>query len=91
MTDHTITDPALLRDEIELIRREGVAFGIDTLGVWICSVAAPIFDASDSIVASIAVVSPADRFDPVQMREQAGAVLQETVLMSHEFGWILQT
>ena len=46
ITAQTVTDPALVREEIELIRREGVAFGIETLVVGICTVAAPIFDAS---------------------------------------------
>jgi DNA-binding IclR family transcriptional regulator len=87
ITDQTITDRAVVRGEIELIRREGVAFGIETLVLGICTVAAPIFDAAGSVTASMAVVAPTERFGPVQMREHAAALRQETMLLSHEFGW----
>jgi DNA-binding IclR family transcriptional regulator len=87
VTSQTVTNPLLVREEMELIRREGVAYGIETLVVGICTVAAPIFDAAGTVAASMAVVAPTERFGPVEMREHAIAVLQETTLTSRELGW----
>ena len=87
LTEHTITDPVQLRGEIERIRREGVAFGIETNTIGVCTVAAPIFDSTGKVAASMAVVAPTERFGPVQMREYGAAALREATLVSHELGY----
>ncbi|MFH0916451.1 MAG: IclR family transcriptional regulator [bacterium] len=87
ITAHTITDPAQLREEIERIRRERVAFGVETVVIGICTVAAPIFDSSGKVAACMAVVAPTERFGPVQMREHGAAVLREATLVSRELGY----
>ena len=84
ITEHTITDPAQLRDEIERIRRERMAFGVETVVVGMCTVAAPIFDSTGKVAASMAVVAPTERFGPVQMREYGAAALREATLVSRE-------
>jgi DNA-binding IclR family transcriptional regulator len=86
MTEHTITDPVQLREEIDRIRRERVAFGIETIVVGICTVGAPVFDSSGQVAASMAVVVPTERFGPIQMREHGAAVLRAATLFSRELG-----
>ena len=86
ITQFTPTDPVQLRVEIERIRHEGVAFGIETLTIGTCAVSAPVFDASGRVVASLAVVAPTERFGPVEMREHAAAVLREADLLSRDLG-----
>ena len=87
ITPHTVTNPVQLREQIERIRRERVAFGIETLTIGICAVSAPIFDSTGRVIASMAVVAPTERFGAVEMREHAAAVLRETTLLSRELGW----
>jgi DNA-binding IclR family transcriptional regulator len=57
-TDHTITDPEVLKRELHYIRRQGYAFSKEELhfGAW--GVAAPIFNASGTAFASIGVSAP---------------------------------
>ena len=87
LTEHTPADPVQLRGEIERIRRERVAFGVETISIGMCAVAAPVFDSSDRVIASMAVVAPTERFGPVEMRAHAAAVTRETTLLSQELGW----
>jgi IclR family pca regulon transcriptional regulator len=87
MTEHTIIDPVQLREEIERIRRDRVAFGIETISIGVCAVSAPVFDSSGKVAASMAVVAPTERFGPVEMREHSAAVLRAVTLLSRELGW----
>jgi IclR family pca regulon transcriptional regulator len=87
ITEHTITDPVQLREEIERIRRERVAFGLETVVVGICTVAAPIFDSGGKVTASMAVVAPTERFGPIEMRKYGAAVQLTAALVSRELGW----
>ena len=71
---------------ILVARREGVAFGIETNTIGMCTVAAPIFDSSGKVAASMAVIAPTERFGPVEMRDYRTAVLTEATLVSRELG-----
>jgi IclR family KDG regulon transcriptional repressor len=90
ITEHTVTDPVELREEIERIRRERVAYGLENVVVGICTVAAPVFDSGGKVAASMAVVAPTERFGPVEMREYGAAVMQAADLVSRELGWAEQ-
>ena len=86
-TEHTLTDPIRLREQIECIRREGVGFAIETLTIGMSSVAAPIFGPEGDVAASVAVVAPVERFGPIEMREHGAAVTREAALVSSELGY----
>jgi DNA-binding IclR family transcriptional regulator len=60
----TITDPGRLRAELEAVRERGWAFARDEAheGAW--SMAAPVFDASETALASIGFASPTARYAP---------------------------
>jgi DNA-binding IclR family transcriptional regulator len=86
-TEHTTTDPARLREVVERIRRERVAYAIETIAIGTCAVAAPVFDSSGTVAASMAVFAPTERFGPVEMREYTAAVVRAAALLSRELGW----
>jgi len=86
LTEHTLTDPVKLREQIELIRREGVAYGIETIAVGMSSVAAPVFEPDGKVAGSIAVVAPTERFGPIEMREYGAAVSRTAAQVSRALG-----
>jgi IclR family pca regulon transcriptional regulator len=86
-TDYTLTDPAQLREQIEYIRREYMAFALETMTLGVCSVAAPVFGPHGEVVASVALLAPVERFGPIEMRNHGAAVLREANLVSQELGW----
>lgn len=60
-TDHTVTDPAQLRELLAEVRRTHVAISRQEVTDDAVSVAAPVFGISNQVVASVSVVFPADR------------------------------
>ena len=47
MTGETITDPAVLADQLEHIRATGIATEVEEAVLGECAAAAPVFDASE--------------------------------------------
>jgi IclR family transcriptional regulator, pca regulon regulatory protein len=78
LTDHTITDPAVLRDELDKVRRQGWALVDQELEEGIRSVAAPLRDRTGRAVAALNVSSHAGRIDLATLRGQFLPDLVET-------------
>src|SRR2546421_8054240 len=74
-TEHTITDPRLLHEELRRVRAIGYAVSIGELEEGIDAVAAPIFDHLGIVVASVSIGGPSERCRPKQA-ELIGAVTQ---------------
>jgi len=62
-TPRTITDPARLRDELDDVRRAGVAVEQNEFADGFSSVAAPIFGLLGTALGAIAVTTATDRFN----------------------------
>lgn len=62
-TEHSITDPALLRDRIALILRNGYAYDSREFRLSSSSLAAPVFDEEGTVTAALAICGPAERVD----------------------------
>lgn len=80
-TPHSITDRDRLRQELEGIRRSGIALDNEELDLGVKCVAAPIRDSSGRVVAAVSLSGPAQRFTPTAIRrfekdiqEAAGAI-----------------
>jgi DNA-binding IclR family transcriptional regulator len=86
-TEYTMVDPQGLREELEYIRREGVAFGSQQTHQGMCSVDAPVFGPDGSVVASLAVAVPLERFGPAETRRCMTAVKQVAATLSRELGY----
>ena len=65
-TDHTITDPRLLHEELRCVRHLGYAISCSELEESIDAVAAPIFDHLGTVVASVSIGGPSERCRPKQ-------------------------
>lgn len=62
-TDDTITEPAVLRDRLKQIRAQDFNISVNDLDEGAFSVAAPIRNAADDVVAAISVAGAIARFD----------------------------
>jgi DNA-binding IclR family transcriptional regulator len=68
ITKNTITDPEVLRRELNAIRSKGLAYGREEYHHGICAIAAPIFNLYGNCVGSIVVTLPSVRFNSEHRR-----------------------
>jgi DNA-binding IclR family transcriptional regulator len=87
LTDHTITDPERLRQEIELVRARGWAVDAEESAPGLCCVAAPVRDGAGRIVAAISV----SRVSAVQPGPNPHAVLPSLLTAANAIGQKLFT
>ncbi len=62
-TKHTITNPAILKEELEKIRHQGFALDKEETEIGIRCVAAPIRRGDDHVFAAVSVSGPATRME----------------------------
>ena len=74
LTPHTITDPALLREELRRVAEEGIAFDREEQDLGICAVSAPVFGLYGEVKAVVTVIAPAERFSPEKSVRNVEAV-----------------
>jgi IclR family acetate operon transcriptional repressor len=60
-TKYTITDPAMLRRQLEGIRQQGVAFDHEEIDEGTSALGAPIFNHQETPVAAVVVAGPSQR------------------------------
>ena len=65
-TDHTIVDPAPLREELHAIRSQGFAISDEDLDLGACAIAAPIRNGTGEVIAGVSIAAPKSRFGPDQ-------------------------
>ncbi|MGH3885882.1 MAG: IclR family transcriptional regulator [Pseudonocardiaceae bacterium] len=58
MTGETITDPAALRAQLDMVRRTGIAVEVEEAVLGECGAAAPLADAAGDVVGAIGLVAP---------------------------------
>ena len=63
-TDRTVVEPALLRERLHEVRRQGFTWAIEEFDPGISSVAAPIADASGEVIGAVHLHGPSYRFPP---------------------------
>lgn len=62
-TKNTITNPELLKEELEIIQLRGFALDMEETEIGIKCVAAPIWRGNDQVVAAVSVSGPATRME----------------------------
>jgi len=73
-TDRTITDPAVIRSQLDAVRRQGYAVNDEEADEGIRATAAPIFDGRGIVTYSVGVVGPAFRLTDQRMADAVQAV-----------------
>jgi DNA-binding IclR family transcriptional regulator len=62
-TEHTITDPKVLKAELRKIRQQGYALSYGEVDPISCAIGAPILDEQGNLVAGLSVAGPKYRFE----------------------------
>lgn len=88
LTQHTITDPAVLRAELAKIKTVGFAVAVDELEEGLTAVAAPIRRADSKVVASISVSGPSFRLAPVRVEEVVRLTVKAAAEISARMGYL---
>ena len=82
----TVTSLAALRAELAQIRTQGYATSEDELEAGFAAVAAPIFDHSGSVVASVSVGGPALRLSGATLEQAIAQTRQAAARISQALG-----
>lgn len=87
LTERTITDPADLKREIARVRRRGFAMDNEEAGAGLRCIAAPVRDATSTVVAAISVSGPVSRISRKRTEVLAPSVVMVADYVSAQLGW----
>jgi IclR family KDG regulon transcriptional repressor len=87
LTKNTITDPNLLKKELQAIKSQGYAIDNEENEPGIRCVAAPILDSSQHVIASISISGPSVRITNEKIPELADMVIQTSREISKSLGY----
>jgi IclR family KDG regulon transcriptional repressor len=85
-TPHTITDPAELEVDLELIRRRGYAVDNEEYDEGLRCIGAPVRDHSGHVVAALGIGGPVTRITPERVEELGGLVMTAARGLSRRLG-----
>jgi DNA-binding IclR family transcriptional regulator len=86
-TSSTISDPAELRRHLERVRRNGYAFDLEEHEAHIRCVAAPIWDSSGAVNASLSLTAPVVRTTLPRLRQLVPLVQEAGLRISRDLGY----
>ena len=81
-TERTITSPARLREELEVVRQRGYALDDEEFEVGIRAVAATIQDIDGNVIAALSMPGPTNRITPERIPEIAQALMEAAEAVS---------
>ena len=87
LTPSTISDPAEFRRHLERVRRNGYAFDLEEHEAHIRCVAAPIWDPSGAVNASLSLTAPVVRMALPRLRQLAPLVQEAGLRISRDLGY----
>jgi DNA-binding IclR family transcriptional regulator len=86
-TRHSLTDRKQIEAELERVTQEGVAYDMEEHGLGVCSVAAPVFGPKGTLIATISVVAPKERFGPDERKRATEHVKRVAAEFSEYLGY----
>jgi len=86
-TSKTITSPAALRKQLELIRQQGYGLDDEEYEVGIRAVSAPVRDRTGAVVAAIGIPGPASRMTEERISQIATSLKEAAREVSLRLGW----
>ncbi|MDR2484161.1 MAG: IclR family transcriptional regulator [Treponema sp.] len=86
-TEHTITNPDMLKAEIDKIRRQGYALDDEECEAGVRCIAVPVRDYTKRVVAGISLSAPVTRLDPCKIEEIVRYLKETGLKASQELGW----
>jgi DNA-binding IclR family transcriptional regulator len=86
LTEHTVTDPERLREELVDARRQDFATAVDELEIGLAAIAAPVRGAGGEVVAALSISGPTIRMTPERIAELKPILIDEARLLSRRLG-----
>lgn len=86
-TAHTRTNPLMLRQELEDIRRQGYVFSRDELSIGNYSIAAPVYNYENEVVCAIALVGPTSRLTDAKKERFIRLIIRSAQEASERLGY----
>jgi DNA-binding IclR family transcriptional regulator len=86
-TDSTITDINRLKQEVEVIKKQGFAIDNEEYGLGVWAVAAPVYGQNGFPVASLAIAAPSARTFKAKRKELTSMVQTSGLEISRELGY----
>jgi len=85
-TQHTHTDPAVLRDELHRVLEQGHAVTYGELELGLNAVAVPVKDEDGGVIAALSASGPAYRMTPERIAEVVGLLQDTATSLSRRMG-----
>ncbi len=86
-TKYSLVDRKQIEAELDRVAQEGVAYDMEEHGLGVCSVAAPVFGPNGTLIATISVVGPKERFGPDERKRATEHVKRIAVELSEYLGY----
>ncbi len=86
-TEHTITDPLRLREELQRVRDQGYASTVEELELGLAAVAVPIRALDGRVIAALSVSGPTVRLTPDRIPDLAGRLRAGAAQISQRNGY----
>jgi len=86
-TPYTVVDPAILRQQLDVIRTQGWAENVNEAEVGVASVAAPIRNGRAEVVAAVSVAGPLQRLTGDSLRRFARPCSDAALAISRRLGY----
>ena len=86
-TKYTITDPDRLKEELLIVKRDGIAINKEELELGMVGVAAPIRNAEGKVIAAISVVGPSTRFNDQMIEDLKPLVSDSAIQISNSIAF----
>jgi DNA-binding IclR family transcriptional regulator len=84
ITPHTITDPARLKADLDVIREQGWAYSVGELTPGMAAVAVPLWDSNAEVVAALSIAGLASRFSEDRLPMLIDMTRQAADEISHQ-------
>lgn len=88
LTDRTITEPDLLREELARIRKSGIAEDHGENEVGARCFGAPIIDHRGKVIGAVSVSSPESRFNDIRLAQVSNAVRDAAIAITAAIGGV---
>ncbi|GAB7389180.1 IclR family transcriptional regulator [Bacillaceae bacterium] len=85
-TSRTITDPETLRAQLKEIKQTGYAITNEELRKGICSVAVPVYNDLDEVIAAISITGSKSHFYPLQIQNYIQEMRMYSRLITERLG-----
>lgn len=86
-TEDTIVNPLMLKKELDKIKQQGYATSISEYDEDNYSIAAPVYNMDNEVVAAIGFAGPMTRFNQSQLEDQIRVVVRAGREASERLGW----